>query len=338
MIGTQLKRACALATGASLLALAVMVPAASAGNTRKVFVGSSTDGVLTSSSVSGGESTSFVVTVKNLGGQNLNHVFAYIGADDNRVVEANPQSAVTPTKPVAFPAGTSATADGCTGGDGAVLTCDLGSLAKGKSFTTTVVLSSGQGVAAQFLNTKATAFVAETANDNGSNKDTFAAEGGINLLAFSCTSVSAYRAVGSKTVATPCDVAGANKQKATVVLPGSLTTITLSEGATIVSCPTGTGLACIGDAVDASIDGDSTSDVVKWTIVYNVAGVSFNSNKLRVYHYNDAGTLTPAGGFALKNNACKNAGSINCGSFSQSGNILTVTFQTAGNGKTRLLG
>ena len=134
-------------------------------------------------------------------------------------------------------------------------------------------------------------------NDSGSNKDTFAAEGGINLLPFSCTSVTAYRAVGSKTVATPCDVAGTNKQKATVVLPGSLTTITLSEGATIVSCPTGTGLACIGDAVEASIDGDTTSDVVKWTIVYNVAGVSYNANKLTVYHYNDAGNLTPAGGY-----------------------------------------
>lgn len=338
MIGTQFKRAAALATGAALLALAVMVPAASAGNTRQVFVGSSSDGILTSSSVSGGESTSFVVTVKNLGGQNLNHVFAYIGADDNPVVEANPQTAVTPTRPVAFPTGTSATATGCTGGDGVILSCDLGSLAKGKSFTTTVVLSSGQGVVAQTLNTKAVAFVAETANDNGSNKDTFAAEGGINLLAFSCTSVTAYRAVGSKTVATPCDVAGANKQKAQVVLPGSLTTITLSEGATIVSCPTGTGLACIGDAVDASIDGDSTSDVVKWTITYDVSGVSFNSNKLRVYHYNDAGTLTPAGGFALKNNTCKNASSINCGTFTQTGNILTVIFQTAGNGKTRLLG
>ena len=339
MIGTQLKRACALATGASLLALAVMVPAVSAGNTRKVFVGSSTDGVLTSSSVSGGESTSFVVTVKNLGGQNLNHVFAFIGADNNPAVEANPQSAITPTKPIEFPAGTTATANGCTGGDGVVLTCDLGSLAKGQ-----VVHHDGRplvgpgrcGPAAQH----------EGDRVRGGDRERQRLEhrhlrgGGraSTCLPFGCTSVTAYRAFGSKTVATPCDVAGTNKQKATVVLPGSLTTITLSEGATIVSCPTGTSLACIGDAVDASIDGDTTSDVVKWTIVYNVAGVSYNANKLTVYHYNDAGTLTPAGGFSLKNNACKNAGSINCGSASRTGDILTITFQTAGNGKTRLLG
>ncbi len=338
MIRSQVKRASALAIGASLLALAVMVPAASAGNTRKVFVGSSTDGALTSSSVSGGESTSFVVTVKNLGGQNLNHVFAFIGADDNDAVEANPQTAITPTRPVPFPAGTSATAAGCTGGDGAILTCDLGRLGKGKSFTTTVVISSGEGVSEQAVRTKATAFVAETTNDNGSNKDTFAAEGLVNFLAFSCDSVTAYRAVGSKTVATPCPVAGTVKQQATVILPGSLTTITLREGPTLVACPVGTGLTCIGDAVDASIDGDSTGDVVKWTVVYNVSGVSFNANKLRVYHYNDAGTLTPVGGFALKNNACHNASSINCGSATQSGSTLTITFQTAGNGKTRLLG
>jgi hypothetical protein len=321
-----------------VLALAAMVPAVSAGNTRKVFVGSATDGVLTSSSVSGGESTSFVVTVKNMGGQNLNHVVTYIGKDDNPASESNPQTAITPTKPVAFPAGTSATAAGCTGGDGAVLTCDLGSLGKGKSWTTTVILSSTSGVTAQVLDTKVTSFVAETANDNGSNKDTFAAEGTITLLPFSCDSVTAYRATGPRTVSTPCAVAGTNKQQSSVVLPGALTTITLSEGAAIVACPVVSGLKCIGDAVDASIDGDSTADVVKWTVVYNVSGVSVNLNKLRVYHYNDAGQITPAGGFPLKNNACKNAGSINCGTATLSGGILTIVFQTAGNGKTRLLG
>ena len=220
-----------------------MVPAVSAGNTRKVFVGSSTDGVLTSSSVSGGESTSFVVTVKNLGGQNLNHVFAFIGADNNPAVEANPQSAITPTKPVAFPTGTSATASGCTGGDGAVLTCDLGSLAKGKSFTTTVVLSSGQGVSAQQLGTKATAFVAETANDNGSNTDTFAAEGGVNLLPFSCVSVTAYRAVGSKTVATPSVRADPRTSSSRAIVLPAAARRHAQEGATLVACPVVTNLS-----------------------------------------------------------------------------------------------
>jgi len=231
-----------------------------------------------------------------------------------------------------------ATAAGCTGGDGAILTCDLGSLGKGKSWTTTVVLATGTGVTPATVPTKAVAFVAETANDNGANKDTFAAEGSVTFLAYSCDSVTAYRATGSRTVSTPCAVAGTEKQQASVVLPGALTTITLTDGPDTTACPVVTGLTCIGNTVNADITGDSTGDVVKWVVSFNVSGISFNANKLRVYHYNDAGTITPAGGFALKNNACQKATSINCGSFTLTGTTLTITFQTAGNGKTKLLG
>ncbi len=339
MIGSQLRRAGAIAVAASVLTF-VLVPTVAAGNTRSVFVGSSVDGVLTSTTVSGGEATSFVVTIANTGKQTLNHITTYIGADDNPAVEANPQMSITPTAPVAFWANTSATAAGCTGGTGSALTCPIGTLKKGASWTTTVVLSSTPSVSAQTAPIKAVAFAKEGGNDHGANKDTFAAEGSVTYVPFSCDSVTAYRAVGSRTVTTPCAVEGSEKQQATVVLPAGLTTITLSEGPDGTPCPGGYYATCIGDPVNAQIVGDGTGDIVRWTVTYNVKNIKVRLDKLQVIHYNDAGVITPVGGFSLKNNACGSAGSINCGTavLSPDCKTLTVTFQTAGNGKTRLLG
>jgi hypothetical protein len=339
VIGSQLRRAGAVAVAASVLTF-VLVPTASAGNTRSVFVGSTADGALTSTTVSAGEGTSFVVTIANTGKQTLNHITAFVGRDDNPAVEANPQTAITPTAPVAFPNGTSATAAGCTGGTNAPLTCAIGTLKKGASWTTTVVVGSTTGVNAAAFPIKAVAFVKEGGNDNGANKDTFAAEGTITYLPFSCASVTAYRAVGSRIVTTPCAVTGNEKQQSSVVLPDGLTTITLSEGPDGTPCPAGYYATCIGDPVDARIDGDSTGDVVRWTVTYNVKNIKVRLDKLRVIHYTDAGVIDPVGGFSLKNNACASGSSINCGTavLSADCKTLTITIQTAGNGKTRLLG
>ena len=339
MIGTQLRRAGAMAVAVSVLAF-VLVPTVAAGNTRSVFVGSTVDGVLTSTTVSAGEATSFVVTVANTGKQTLNHVTTSIGVDDNPAVEANPQTSLLPTVPVAFPANTSATAAGCSGGTGAPLSCDLGTLKKGDSWTTTVALASTSGVNAKAYAIKAVTFAKEGGNDNGANKDTFAAEGSITFLPFSCDSVTAYRALGSRIVTTPCVVEGSEKQQSSVVLPAGLTTITLSEGPDGTACPGGAYVICIGDPVTAQIVGDSTGDVVRWTVTYNVKNIKVRLDKLKVLHSNDAGVIDPVGGFSLKDNACSSGSSINCGTalLSADCRTLTVTFQTAGNGKTRLLG
>jgi hypothetical protein len=241
---------------------------------------------------------------------------------------------------VAFPAGTSATAAGCTGGTGSPLTCATGTLKKGQSWTTTVALTSTTGVNPSAVPIKAVAFVKEGGGDNGANKDTYAAEGSVTYLPFSCASVTAYRAIGSRTVTTPCAVAGDVKQQSSVVLPAGLTTITLKEGPDGTPCPASYHTSCIGDPVDARIEGDSTGDVVRWTVTYNVKNINVRLDKLRVYHYTDAGAIDPAGGFSLKNNGCSSGSAINCGTATLSGDCktLTVTFQTAGNGKTRLLG
>ena len=321
---------------ASIVALTV-AGTTSAGNTRSVTIGSATDGVLTSSTVSSGEQTSFVVTVKNTGNQTLNNISVVIGQDDNPAAEGA-QSTIVPTIPVGLPAGVTAAATGCTGSS--LLTCLVGQLGARASWSTTVIVSTTTDVAAALVPTKAVAYVAEIGNDNGSNQDTFAAEGAINVLGYSCDAVTAYRATGSKTVSTPCGLTTTNKQQSAVTLPGNLTTITLTEGASIVACPVVTGLSCIGDAVYADISGDAKTDVVTWTLTFDVTGLNINTAKLVVYHYDDVtGLLNPAAGISLaKKNACKSSTSTGCGSATLSGTTLTVVIQTAGNGKTRLLG
>jgi hypothetical protein len=328
VIRTVLRRT-SLVAAAAALALQLVAAPAMAGP-RLVTVGSDSDGVLTSSTVSAGESTTFTVTVKSNSTQKLQHTTLYVGQDSG--------SGVSTDLPVAYPAGLTAAATGCSTVDG-ILKCDIGTLGK-QPFTFTIVLSSDNGTAAQTVTSKALVRVNE-GTDSGPNNQAYDAYGDVTLKAFSCDAVTAYRANGSsKVVSTPCDLSSSNKQQSAVTLPGNLTTITLSEGSAVVACPSVSGLSCIGDGVFADITGDSTGDVVTWTIKYDVTGLKINTSKLVVYHYNDeTGVLSPAGGISLaKSNACKASNPVNCGSATLTGNTLEITFKTNGNGKTRLLG
>ena len=327
MIGTQLRRV-AVATAAVALALP-LVAGIALGSPRDISVGSATvDGELTASQVSAGESTTFVVTVTNNTKQKYQHTTLYIGRDAGAATDL----------PEGYPTGITATAPGCTPTDG-ILVCSIGTLGKAP-FTTTVTLASATTVAGQTITSKALVRVNE-GTDAGPNNQAFAATGNLNLLGFNCDSVTAYRANGaSKLVSTPCAVGLSNKQQSAIVLPSTLTSVTIEEGGpNAVACPPVNGLTCIGDAVFANITGDTTGNVIEWTIKYDITGVNFNANKLVVYHYDDqTGTLSPVGGIALKGNACKPSNPVNCGTFNLVGNELTIIFKTNGNGKTRLLG
>ena len=97
---------------------------------------------------------------------------------------------------------------------------------------------------------------------------------------------------------TPCVVEGSEKQQSLVVLPAGLTTITLSEGPDGTACPGGAYVICMGDPVTAQIVGDSTGDVVGWTVTYNVKNIKVRLDKLRILHSNDAGSSIPSAGLA----------------------------------------
>ena len=126
---------------------------------------------------------------------------------------------------------------------------------------------------------------------------------------------------------------------ATIV--GTGPSVTGTEGADVIVTGSATSVSALGgdDVICVAVIGDTTSNVVEWTLKYDITGKNVNTNKLLVYHWDDAtNALSPVGGIALKNNACKPSKPVDCGTASITGTTLTIVFRTGGNGKTRLLG
>ena len=335
-----------LALAASLAILTLSGPAgtALAGNTRSVTVGSPTDGQLPTVTVSAGESIILPIKVANTGKQTLNNVLLVVGQDGLPLVdEKDPQTAVVPQTPIDLPADVTVT-DGWTGAGhctgGATLRCQIGSLGARASFSITVTINSTRAAAAAVIPTKAVVTVAEIGNDNGSNVDTFAAEGSLNLLAFSCDSIAAFRTNNqSKTVSTCAvtDPLETNGQSASITLPSNLSAIGLNDAVT-QACPAQLATCYSNAAVEANIAGDTSADTIAWVVdVKLAAGTNVNVLKIVVYHEDDAGNVTLIA--LTKKDACKTASQKDCGAAQviQVGgvSILRVTFQTAGNGKAR---
>jgi hypothetical protein len=335
----------ALATGlATVLALAGSAVPAMAGNTRSVTVGSAADGQLPSVTVSAGESIIFPLTVKNIGKQTLNHVMLSLGQDGWAEVEKNPQTAVVPRPPIDLPAGVTISDNGTGGGlcaGGARLSCTVGTLGARASFAIMVTVTSTEAAAAATIPTKAVVTVAEIGNDQGSNTDTFAAEGSLNLLAFSCDSISAFRTNGQSKVVSTCGVTdpdNLNGQSATITLPAHLSAVALND-ALAQACPALLDTWYSNAAVEANIEGDAASDTVKWILEVELpAGTNVNVTKIVVYHEGDSPadvTLIPL----TKKNNCKTETQKDCGVAEivviDGIEVLRVTIQTPGNGKVQ---
>jgi hypothetical protein len=316
----------------SLVVLQALAGAAGAADTRLIYIGSgpidtpaniaATNFDLDFTPVTAGGDSAANVIVKNIDNQTLTHVVVTF---DN------------------LPGGmtivdiSGADAGACSGWTPDAAVCSFGNLAKGKIRTFTIVVHAP--------NADASAPVAdisfnESDTPNGQNTHVESAQDiGFTVGAASCETVSTYvKGSGTKEVET-CgldDEDNTNGQSGKVKFPSSLTTITLSEvGGT---CPIADG--CIGDAVVADIVGDTTSDVLTWTIVIDLAQIGrtdLNLNKLIVYHYNDAGLEAPIGGIAnTKKNQCKPGGSNCIESATIVGDVLTVIYRSSGNGSTRL--
>jgi hypothetical protein len=313
-----------------------------AGNTRTVTVGSAADGQLPTVTVSAGESIIFPLTIRNAGRQTLNNVMLALGQDGQPlVVEKNPQTAVVPQQPISLPAGVTISDNGTGGGrcaGGATLNCTVGALASRASFAIMVTISSTRTAVAAPIPTKAVVTVAEIGNDQGSNTDTFAAEGSLNLLAFSCDSISAYRTQGQSKVVSTCavtDPENLNGQSASITLPAHLSAIGLND-ALAEGCPAELA-SCYGNAgVEADIVGDAANDTIVWVLdVVLAPGTNVNVYKVVVYHEDDDGNVTLIE--LTRKNGCKSATQTDCG-FAQivdvdGADVLRVTIQTAGNGK-----
>ena len=282
----------------------VLVPTIAAGNTDRVHRLNHRRGAHIDR-VSAAEATTVVVAVANTGKQTLNHDTTSIGVDDDPAVEANPQTSLTPTVPVAFAGQHVGHGAGCTAAP-----ARRSGVASARSRRATLdddgrpdlhERGKREGVRDQ-----GRTFAKEGGSDNGANKDTFAAEGSITFLPFS---VRLGHGVPSDRLAHRDHAVRRRRQReaqSSVVLPDGLTHSRCRR------CPMGRPARApptwsASRPGDAQIVGDSIGDVVRWTVTYNVKNIKVRLDKLRVVHYTDAGVVDPVGGFSLKDNAARRA-------------------------------
>jgi len=342
---TSVFRSLASVVGLGLLVSMVAVGPASAappgGNVKPLQIAATGLTGFGTFSISGGQTIPMTVVVSNTGKNTINDIHLNVGQDGDPTTAANGDA----NPPIALPTGVTASAVPsnpaivCT--PGAILSCDIGTLRARTSVSFNVVISTAEvaSAIAQF-GTKATVTGAEGGNDSGGNQDSFSIEGQLAVSAFSCESVTVYKPGADKTVTT-CDLddaRNANGQSAIVILPSgrSVATVKENQGA---ACPFTT---CLGDEVEADITGDTTSETVIWTVVIDLTaeGLSVpNPQKIVAWHKGDNAS-DPVQTFELsKKNACKTATQQLCGSASiatvDGHQILTITIQTGGNGKSR---
>ena len=300
MHGYRLSRVAPIGAALALISmLALGSVTALAGNTRNITIGSpgAAAGTLTTTPVSAGQEFLLQVTVSNAGPQNINHGTLVIGLDDlPNVAEAQPQTAVTPTYPVAFTDGTTVVSSDpttCAHPAGGPVTCDFGTLAKKQSFSVSLVITAGS---AGNLPLKATTKVAENANDNGANNDTFAAESVVAVGAPTCAGIFGYLPAGQakqlSTTALSCaqgidlNVPAAATTKSTVI-----STKLKSEANGSGDCAGAT--TCFGSAFDISVnDGAKVTSYIETKLVWTGLATNFNVNKAAIVHIGASKTVT----------------------------------------------
>ncbi len=342
MVGSHLRRAGSVAVAASVLALALFVPAVSAGNTRYVFVGSALDssscpaaiadparvGTLTSTAFSRGGQFRVDVVAKNCGGSNLTNVQFTIGANPGALdLLAVPFSATGGFKVSELlsqaPSGLK-----CNSLPTTLLSCTLKALGPGEVISVSAVITSTTGGDASEV--YAAMKTKENTNDGGTNQDTFEATTGLlTPAAFDCDTVQTFFSPKADTAGT-CDVGTGNPQSGKIKYDAQSLPVTLAELVTsntgLDACTNGAKTP-VGKDLLGAINGDGSTDVVTWTIQVDLKAINRNDVKasdIYICHWDDNGHVSAPTSILTQSKNNKS--------------VLTVTFTTAGNGKTRLLG
>jgi len=315
--------------------------AASAGNTRLIYYGSgpldapdyASNNKLTftpaSGTVSGGGSVATNIIVKNIDNQTLNHVVtsASLPAGWTFAVLSNA---------VNFDPATA-----CTGVLTNSLTCDFGQLASSamRSYQLVIQTAANSGTTNVAVGLDFRVTFNESGNPNGSNSHNDAATGTLTITPTSCDSVTTYTYGNGNHSVSTCslsDPKNLNGQTSKVTFPNRLNVVQLSESDDTSLPPCPPKVTCIGHAIVANIDGDTSDDIVVWEV--SIAGVTVGANKISFYHYNDAGTLVPAGGILNSNkNLCTAAKQKDCWEAGASviGGVFHGIVHTGGNGVGR---
>jgi hypothetical protein len=297
-----------------------------AGDTRNVFVGSpgADDGALTSTQVSTGGATRIDIRIANGSNATMNKTTLSIGTF--------PAPALPAGVTVKAIFGADATASNCPiAADKLSATCSFGNLASGKQKDVSVLF----GVSTAGDKTIEVAVkVKETVNDNGANKDTFAAIANVDVDGASCDAVATYTQPNTAETVTT-DATGCTPQSTTLAIPGLTNGAEVQIGeVTDASCAS--GLTCFGAASTASVNRGAAVKLV-WTITWQTSILpnNFNLRKLVLVHTEDGGAVVKiantnqgqCGNSATKTNCIVSAAIV--------GSNLVVSFRTPNNGKIK---
>ncbi len=340
---------------AGLLILAALPSAASAADTRILYVGDPTlTGAnpwayqLTPTPVSPGQQTRIDVLVKNFGKQTLTHglfgMGTLISPDATDLPAGWTIASIAPATGCRFDGGT-VDASGNPVGPWDGVSCDLGSLAKGASKSFRIILNAGATLDAPI---EAAVTVAENVGGNvGSNGNTFVASTlGFTLAAGDDDHIATWLPKGKVHT-----TAGANGLSTIIELLGDNggdgNTVLIDDGGngSANDC-TNLGVVCVGGhASRASVNnGASVSPYFIWTTTWIVPAAYKLGSKSGVIHWFDDTSKAPETIFYSNKTSCsaRNAPSP-CADFTIAPNpddsttqIVTVVMQTKVNGYIKL--
>jgi hypothetical protein len=325
------------AAAAGLLAASAMVATASAGNTRVIYYGAPSgdaNGVAPATAASAGNATGVGLLVRNDGKQTVNHVTVGIGS--LAATSGNPP--VGPSLPAGWTVAAVFGAGSCTiTADFLGASCLIGGMASRSSAALTVVLNvAGAGPASFWASVK----LDENTNDNGSNTDTFFAQGSLTVDPSDGDHYGNFLLpnVGG-TVGTGFANLGATDQGTTVTVPGNPNgtpiSITEAAGGTCAS-----GVSCFGAISTGHVlNGATITPYLTWTIRWDASVLprGFNPTKAGVVHILDNGKLVTI--FNTKKNVCTATRTLDCVvSATLTSTYFQIVVQTATNGGMRGFG
>ena len=291
LIGTMLLTATGSALGA---------------DTRKIYIGPDPNalvksvanadlvgnGTLTFTAVSAGSDALSNIYIRNIDNQSLTHVVVTI---------PKVQGSATVSDQVL-----GQNAGNCDTSGATAIVCDFGNLKAGASKAFSLIIHAGAAGTAPIT---AGIVFNESNNPNGGNQQIESADGTLTAGAATCNTLATFLPPGIAKTLLPTDGTACvtDGQRSGLIVPAAANgnVVSLDDSTVATSCAA--GFACIGNQVDASVNGGAQiSPYLTWSIFYSNAVLgNVNPGKIAFLH---AGTIIAAGNKGL----CKNATSTNC--------------------------
>lgn len=302
---------------AGLLTVGSIAGSVSGGNTRVIYIGDPDGqslGILRPTAASEGQRTAFGVLVRNDGKQNVTHVILGIGSDAAGAAVGQPDGPSLPdgsTVVAVYGDGT------CTieqGGVGAM--CTLDSLPSRGTLRETIVITTPHATdSTHSFDPWVSVKLDENTSDNGSNTDSFFAQGHLVVDANDGDHFETFQLPtdGPADLGTGFDLLGPTMQGTRVHVPGFLAGAPVGIVETPDTTTCAAGVSCFGALVNANVNNGATvSPYLTWTFRWDVSVLpkGFSASQAGVVHFPDSGrpVLIPN----TKKNLCSTTRTVNC--------------------------